>query len=186
MRKRRSLLVVTALTSVLAVSGVTLATPIRLDYVITDLGGGLFDYEFTLVLDNNNNSWQAGQSWDWLIWGDQQSARTNLTDWVGDESDLPVGPWTEYTSSSGFHNGPTFLDFPDFIGWEPQFIGDSLSWSGTSTAFLDQGELLWSTLLGNGGAKLATFEVANLIPAPATLSLLALAGLGLRRRRRRR
>ena len=27
------------------------ATPLRLNYDITDLGGGLFDYEFTLTLD---------------------------------------------------------------------------------------------------------------------------------------
>ena len=40
------------LLSCVALSGVAQATPIALDYEVTDIGGGLYDYEFTLVLDN--------------------------------------------------------------------------------------------------------------------------------------
>ena len=160
------------------------ATPILLEYSVADIGGGLFDYEFTVTLDNNDNSWAPGQMWDWLTFGDQQEGASPLADFVGDPSDLPIGPWTSYSFSSGFHNGPTLLAFPD-PGWIPGSVGESLSWSGTSTANLGQGELLWSTLITGGGAIPATFMVANLIPAPGTIALLGLVGLmGTRRRRK--
>ncbi len=138
------------------------AVPIRLDYTITDIGGGLFDYEFFLIVDNNDGSFLPGQGWRWLIFGDQQEAPSPLTAFVGDPGDLPIGPWTFYTSSSGFHNGPTLGDVLDY--WKPTDVGDSLFWSGTSTAFLGQGELLWSTLAGTqGGGVPADFTVANLV-----------------------
>ncbi len=160
------------------------ATPIVLEYAVTDIGGGLYDYEFTVTLDNSDGNWVPGQMWDWLIFGDQQQGASPLADFVGDLSDLPIGPWTSYAFSSGFHNGPTLLAFPD-PGWIPGSVGESLSWSGTSTANLGQGELLWSTLITGGGAMPVTFMVANLIPAPGTIALLGLVGLmGTRRRRK--
>jgi hypothetical protein len=152
------------------------AGPLRLDYEVTDLGTGLFEYEFDLVLDNSDGSWAAGQGWAWFIFGDAQSSSSPLTNWAGDAGDLPVGPWTSYSSSGGFHNGPTFASVSAY--WVPTGVLDSLSWSGTSTADLAQGQLLFSTLLTQGGAVAANFDVARRIPEPTTLALFGLGLVG--------
>ncbi|MFQ5329806.1 MAG: PEP-CTERM sorting domain-containing protein [Thermodesulfobacteriota bacterium] len=182
--------IVTILVTVIVMMGVgsyAQATPLALDYSVTNLGGGTYDYEFTLSLDNNDGSWGIGQGWGGIVFGDAPWPNTSpLTDFVLDTSDLPVGPYTSYSTSGGAHNGPTFT--PALNYWTPTSVGDSLNWSGTSTADLAQGELLFSTLFVQNGAVRANFEVANrptAIPEPATLLLLVsgLAGLGFARKR---
>lgn len=159
-------------------------TPLRMDYEITDLGGGLFDYEFTLVVDNNDGSYQNGQTWRWFVFGDSPVAPTPLANFVGDVNDLPIGPYTGYGQTSGGHNGPDLQSVVD--DWVPTGVGDSLFWSGTSTAFLGQGDMLWSNVIGgsaNPGVR-GNFEVAHLVPAPGGAALLGLGGLLMTRRRR--
>jgi hypothetical protein len=169
------------------------AGPLRLDYTVSDLGGGLYDYEFTLVLDNNDSSWSSGQGWRWLIFGDAPSPGPSpLTAFTIDSGDLPVGPWTGLSSSSGGHNGPSFSPVTTY--WIPTAVGETLTWSGTSTANLAQGQMLWSTIAGTlGGAVPANFDVANLVVSPVPepagwllLSVGALALAGVRRRNRRK
>ena len=183
MRKRVfALLIVVSIISV-CIAGRTEATPIRLDYQITDLGGGLYDYEFTLVLDDHDSSWAAGQGWTLVCFGDADSSPSPLTDFIGDTGDLPVGSWTYYTSCTGYHNGPVIG--PDGDYWIPTAVGESLFWSGTSTAYLGQGELLFSTLDVTGGADWVDFVPANLvtnnvIPAPGAMLLVCIGFLGCR------
>lgn len=168
---------------VLTVSGFANATPIALNYDVSDIGGGLFNYEFSLVLDNNDNSWAAGQGWGWFIFGDSTNSPSPLTNFVGDTSDLPIGPWSSFTYSSGGHNGPTLGSPLNY--WIPAAIGEVLNWSGTSTANLAQGELLFTTLMTQNGAVAANFDVANKVnvPEPSTLAILALGLIGLASRR---
>lgn len=169
------------------------ASPISLNYTVTDLGGGLYDYEFTLTLDNHDNSFAAGQGWSWITFGDVQGGPTNLTNFTFDQNDFPVGAFTDGTFSFGGHNGPTLLMGNSNIAyWMPTTVGSVLQWSGTSTANLGQGSLAFSTLITTGGAVAADFETATLGPvvlnvpdtgSVATLLVLGLATLGLRRRR---
>ena len=156
------------------------AIPVTMDYTVTDLGGGLYDYEFWLILDDNDHSWQAGMGWGWVIIGDAMSSSSPLYDFSGDYGDFPVGPWTGWSWSSGYHNGPTLSYVLDC--WVPGFVGDQVYFSGTSSVLLHEGEMLWSSIYTQGGAPTVQFQVANYIPAPAALPLLA---LGLMRRRRR-
>ena len=145
------------LASMLAFPAASLAQGLILEYTVEDLGG-TFEYEFFLSTDDG---WASGMGWRWFIWGDCPGPCTSpLTDWVGDPASLPVGPWTGYSSSGGGHNGPTFSGVLDY--WIPADTSETLTWKGTSTADLAQGELLFSTLAGTlGGATAADFNVAD-------------------------
>ena len=163
-----------------AVCSTATATPLRMDYAVTDLGG-VYDYEFWLTLENDDHSWTYGNGWAWVIIGDAQQTSSPLYDWAGDNGDFPVGPWTYWTSSSGYHNGPTLGYVLDY--WIPENVGETLYFSGTSSVLLHEGEMLWSSIVTTGGASTVEWDVAHLIPAPGALSLLALASLTRRRRR---
>lgn len=165
-----------------ALAGNAHAMPLTMGYTVTDIGGGLYDYEFYFTLADDDHSWQAGMGWGWVIIGDAQSQASPLYDWAGDMGDFPVGPWTGWSSSGGYHNGPTLNYVLDL--WVPTYVGEQLFFSGTSSVLLHEGEMLWSSIYTGGGAPVVEWEVAHIIPAPAALPLLAAGGLFLRRRRR--
>ncbi len=135
------------------------ATPLRMDYCVTDIGGGLFEYEIALILDNNDGSWFAGNGFGWMIFGDAQNAMSPIADFVMDPGSFPIGPWTTLGSSSGFHNGPTLHFVLD--PWVPTAVGETLTWRGTSATNLPQGQMIWSSIFTTGGASIAEFIVAN-------------------------
>ncbi len=140
----------------LVVPSATAQPQILLAYDYVDIGGGQYEYEFEISL---SDQWAPGMGWRWFIFGDQQSAPSPLTNFVGDQGDLPIGPWTAYTSSGGFHNGPTLGYVLEY--WVPSSGDEKLTWSGTSTAALDEPDLLYSTLAGTiGGAIAADFTPA--------------------------
>lgn len=160
-------------------------TPLQLEYAISDAGGGMWQYDFTLLNLNLDGSWVAGQNFDWITFGDVNGGTSTLDDFVGDLGSLAGTPWADegFSYSGGGHNGPTLLDFNNgLIGWIPGSVGDSVSWSGTSSHYLGQGDLLWSNLVGSGNH--ADFAVGILVPAPASGLMLGLAGLACARRRR--
>ena len=149
----------------LAACGAAVAQPqIDLSYCVTEVSPGLYEYQFTL---KPNENWQAGMAWRWLIFGDEPgtccggSGISPLTNWNGSSTVFPVGPWTSFSSSGGGHNGPTFASVLEY--WTPQSATETLTWSGTSTANLGQGQMKWSTLAGTlGGAIAANWTVATL------------------------
>lgn len=160
-----------------------LAIPLNLEYTVSTTESELYQYDFTLKLDNQDGSWESGQGWRWFTFGDAPFGQESpLTDFEGDLDTLPVGPWSSFEVSGGAHNGITFGFILDF--WVPEFVGDFLSWSGTSSANLQQNELLFSTTAGTlGGAVAANFDIANrievAIPEPSLLFMFILAGAGL-------
>lgn len=141
------------------------AVPMTMYYQVTDLGGGVYQYDFTVHVDNNDSSFQQGQGWPWMIFGDAPSPGPSpLTAWSIASGQWPVGPWTSMSSSSGGHNGPTFQ--PVLTHWIPNGIGDAIHWRGTSTSDLAQGQLLWSTISTHlNGAVPANFTVATRLDA---------------------
>ncbi len=185
--KRRLLPIAALLSAVLVLtlsSAPAFATPLRLDYLVTPLGGGLFQYDFEFVNDNNDGTWSAGQDFRWFVFGDVPAGSSPLTSFVGDPSSYRNSPYTGFGRTSGGHNGPDLQ--PVLTDWVPSGVGDSFSFSGTSTADLAQGQMQWSNVVGgssNPGVR-GTFEDAILIPEPTSLMLMALGGLAMLSRRR--
>jgi hypothetical protein len=158
------------------------ATPLTMTYNIT--GQGSYTYDFTLTMDNHDGSWN-GAGFNWITFGDvsmlNNSQGAFSSGFVFDMSKFNAAP-LQANYSTGAHNGPTLLDVNNlWTGWTPAAIGSQLTWSGTSTTYLGQGELKWSVLLSQGG-NAADYEVAQMgngqVPEPASIALLAIALLG--------
>lgn len=161
--------------TIFANTAISHATPLRLDYTVTDLGGS-YQYDFDLVLDNNDGSWVSGQQFDWFVIGDATIGNNSpFTESIGFFTSLPSG-WTA-TSTIGGHNGPSLGAVDGSVilpGYSPLALGDYISFSGVSATLIPDGDLLWSNLQGSFGASLASFEVANnisAVPLPAALPL---------------
>ncbi|MEQ8536416.1 MAG: hypothetical protein RIB93_02975 [Coleofasciculus sp. D1-CHI-01] len=144
------------------------ATPLRLDYTVEAEDEGWFKYDFELSVDNNDGSYEPEQSWRWIVLGDAPSGSSSpLTDWIGDLANS--SPWiSSFKTTTGSHNGVTLYgrdeNYPNgsvLADWTPTGVDDSLFWSGKSTANLQQGELLFSTLLATKPETGANFEVAR-------------------------
>jgi hypothetical protein len=171
-----------------------IATPLRMDYTVNPSGSG-YAYEFRLILDNHDNTWAAGQGWSWIIFGDRLSATSVIHDFAADVGTFPLGPFVSLGLSGGGHNGPTFQPVVGAY-WTPSAVGEFLQWSGTSSGFLDAGQMLFSSLNVTGGASWVEFEPAHRVASldaqavpdgGYTLALMgcALTGLGLVGKRRK-
>jgi hypothetical protein len=132
--------------------------PLTLYYTYADQGDGTYFYEFYLVVENNDFTYQDGQGFGWLIFGDAQQMSSPFIDFQMDQSQVPVGPWTNLSNSGGYHNGPTFAYVLDT--WVPAGVGDYLYWNGVAAETLDQGQMLWSSIYTSGGAHIIEFEQA--------------------------
>lgn len=152
----------------------THATPLSLSYCVEATPSGNFKYTFTLTLTNADATWQPGQTFNWIVFGDVLLGESPLADFSGIDP-LPV-PWADegFNYSTGTHNGPTLLDFGrsmSFYGWQPFQIGDSRTWEGYSAAYVPAGQLLWSNLMGTG--ERATQEPAVFINCGPQLCQIA-------------
>jgi hypothetical protein len=152
-------------------------SPLSLYYTVTaDPTPGLYDYTFKLVLDNHDGTFASGQGFGGID--------SPLADFVLNPGGN-LGPFSGLTQSgddgtgTSYHNGPTLapvLDFSTFtpIYWFPAGIGDSLTFSGVSSA--DLTSLDFSTYLTSGLTTVgANFEPAILVPEPGSLSLCLVA-----------
>jgi cysteine-rich repeat protein len=156
-RRRHALFAAILCSSVVTSAVVADATPLRLDYLVSDAGGGLYGYDFTLELDDNDASWAAAQGFGWVVFGDcSPSCTSPLTGFAGTSVE---SPWVAFATTTGVHNGPTLSPTGSF--WVPAAVGETRSWSGTSTANLTQGNLLWSNLLSQNGSAMANLVVAT-------------------------
>lgn len=181
-----------------------IATPLTMEYAKTSVGIGQFKYEFTLTLDNHDSSWAAGQEWDWIVFGANDSGDSYKSfdtnggafgglDWATLGFAAPI---SEIPTTTGWINGPTLAILTNsvvFPGWMPLAQGDELTWSGTSSIDFADGEMRWYSLVKGGGASPVVFEVAreastNGVPEPGSLALIgaAFGALALSRRRRRK
>lgn len=142
--------------SLCCVSAFARSTPLTLSYSITPELGGVFRYQFRMTLDNHDGTWAPGQGWGWVVYADAYYSPSPMDDFQGNPLDLPIGPWDEYTTSEGEHNGPTLGFLLNM--WSPVFIGESITWSGHSTVRATPGSLTWSSLVTTGGAS--TFQYA--------------------------
>lgn len=176
----------------LTVAGHASAAPISLNWDVTDLGGS-YQYDFELVVDNNDGTFVQGMAWDWFVIGDAPFGSPRLfPERAGFFTSVPTG-WTA-SSTGGSSNGPS-LNFGATAltpYWTPT-LGEKVMFSGVSSALVAEDALLWSALRSSGGApgvrrEVATFteSTPSAVPLPAGAWLL-IGGIGalatLRRRR---
>jgi hypothetical protein len=136
------------------------STPLTLTWSARPGWDGLYRYTFRLTLDNHDNSWQAGQGFGWIIFGDGGSAGpSTINDFEADNGVFPVGPWTSVTRTAGQRNGPT-LSFGRNT-WTPSAVGDYITWTGTSSSLVASGNMKWTALVVKGGAKPVDLEPAT-------------------------
>ena len=143
-------------------------TPLRLEYHVT--GAGVYNYVFRWVLDNNDNSWLAGQEWSGPVFGQaafDAPGTIPFASWVTDSACFPVGTyvttfWSTMTLPSGMqYTAPLLFDnvAPQQQYWTPAYVGDELTWWGTCDTLLDHGEMTWNSRRPGGAS----------IPGSATL-----------------
>lgn len=147
------------------------AVPLSLEYTIGGSGPS-FTYHFRLVLDNNDNTWVAGQRWNAPIFGQApywQPGATPFSSWLTNSASYPVGPftdtyWAGYTYQGSQYDGPVLVDnvAPYAQYWMPSGIGDELLWHGTASVILDDGEMAWTAwTYQSPGAVGAVLEPAH-------------------------
>lgn len=111
-----------ALAAIAGAASTASAQGLEMCYSQTNLGGGLFEYEFSVTPDSG---WVSGMGWRWLIFGDAQSSASPIADFTMDPSQFPLGPWTRLQFSSGGHNGPTLGPVLDY--WIPRDGSETLT-----------------------------------------------------------
>jgi hypothetical protein len=161
-------------------------SPLTLHVTVGAASGqaGLYRYEFRLALTNLTGTWLPGQGFGGIVFGDVENGPSPIADFALDGSSLPIGPWSSFGASGGFHNGPTLTPLTSLslspVIWTPSSLDDYLTWSGRSAALTC--DLTFSTLFTSNLGDPAEFQPAVCVPEPATLlMLIGFAFLGARR-----
>ena len=66
-------LVCSALIAVSTIVSVAVAAPLTMTYIVHSVGAGMYQYDFSLTLDNHDGTWSPGnpqEQWDWIMFGD--------------------------------------------------------------------------------------------------------------------
>src|SRR4051794_33288457 len=63
-------------------TGSAQASPLELQYSVSAGAGGLYNYDFTLTLDNHTNDWAPGEKWSCIIFGDTKLSNSPLADFA--------------------------------------------------------------------------------------------------------
>jgi len=149
------------------------ATPVTMNYCVQVESSGLYLYTVTMTLDNHDNSWTPGYGIGWIVFADSPVQQGSpLNDWVGDPSTEPIGPWENFSTTGGGHNGPNLspvvVQQPPFdpIYWVPTAVGDFLMWRGESSHLVTPEQMQWSCLFTTGGAQQVNFEPMTNICGP--------------------
>ena len=157
---------------------------LTLSYSTSDIGGGLYQYDFVLRVTNQDGTYTVGDNYNWIIFGDVPFGNTSPISDFAVISESFSNPDVYFTSSSGGHNGPTWIDAIDInaadAGWVPTGVNDFVTWSGTSSTNVTQG-LQWSNL---GGSFRHDFLNARYVPEPTSIAIFGSIGLIAFRRRR--
>ncbi len=154
-----------------------------MDYCVRDIGGGTFEYRFTLILDNNDGSWAPGQGFGWIIFGvDLWPKCSPISDFVMDPASYPIGPYWALGFSSGGQCGPLLEPIwfqipvlPNF--WIPAAVGDKLEWKGTSKTLVTPGGMHWCNVWATGGAPQTLAVLGNPVPCDCYPDCNAMGGL---------
>jgi autotransporter-associated beta strand protein len=125
------------------------AFPLTLTYQLTEISPSLYQYDFDLqFVDDNDPALPPGTVYNIISFGEVEGQPNDnlLTDWTFTSTPSPF--------SAEFDGlvPPRLVDRTGFIlsvGFIPTTIGDSLQWSGTSTAELGSGELFWRKFVPN-------------------------------------
>jgi hypothetical protein len=84
----------------------TASAPFTLDYSVTPVGPN-YQYNFSLVLDNNDGSWVPGQEFNWLIVGAAVNQPSPFAELDSFFTSIPANSYA--TSTSGFFKRPHFV-----------------------------------------------------------------------------
>lgn len=175
----------------LCLSGAAQAVPLRLDYTVTALNNGTYQYDFSLVADDSSGDFETGMSVYWVMVGTKAFGDAPL---FGEGRDFITRKraGTRATTMTGNLNG-TAICAQTSCGttiWSPVNAGDSYSFSGISSTLVAPGDLNWTFMssprMSGTLQTLSANDLTTPIPLPVPLALLGAGLLGLFRLRRLR